>query len=265
MMDWDPELYNRFRQYRAEPFDWILRHLTFLPRELISDLGCGTGENTIELARRSEGSNVVGLDSSPAMIERAEVTRAALAPELRDRLTFVLGDFRKIEMDREYSLIFSNAALQWAPVHREILARWYKALAPGGRMVVQMPSNHHETAQSTLMRLAGESRWRPVLGDLQTPSHVVAEPEQYESILKEIGFTEINCYYREFEHPMESPAAIVEFCRATALRPFLDRLPPQGQTEFTDEFTRGLERAYGTRGPLIFRFRRLFLWARRAQ
>jgi trans-aconitate methyltransferase len=47
------------------------------------------------------------------------------------------------------------------------------------------------------------------------------------------------------------------------LRHFLEVLPASRHDEFIAELTRRLEDAYGTRAPLIFHFRRLFLWARR--
>lgn len=264
MPDWDPELYNRFRRYRAEPFELILTRLAVRADDTIVDLGCGSGENTLELARRARSGQTLGIDSSAAMIARAQALRDGLKPELRDRLRFITGDFRELADDRAYSIVFSNAALQWASNHREVLARWYRALRPGGRMVVQMPSNHEETAQVTLLELAGDAAWSGYVGDLKTPSHVVGGPRDYHAILVALGMVEVDCHYQVFHHPMESPAAIVEFCQATALRPFLDRIPAPRHAEFVAEFTRRLEAAYGTRGPLTFNFRRLFLWGRRA-
>jgi trans-aconitate 2-methyltransferase len=265
MADWDPELYHRFRRYRAEPFEMILARLPLRPDDRIIDFACGTGENTIELARQIEHGHATGVDSSPAMIAKAQELRAVLAPELQARVDFVQRDFVTFTGDRAYSVVFSNAALQWARDHRGVLAQWFDALAPGGRMVVQMPSNHHETAQATLNQIAGEARWRDLIGALQTPSRGVSEPDEYRAMLGGIGFTAIECYYETFHHPMESPAAIVEFSRATALRPFLDRIPAARHDEFIAEFTQRLEQAYATRGPLIFNFRRLFLWARRPE
>jgi trans-aconitate 2-methyltransferase len=78
-----------------------------------------------------------------------------------------------------------------------------------------------------------------------------------------IGFADVDCYYETFHHPMANPAAIVEFCRATAMRPFLDRIPGTRHAEFIATFTHRLEQAYGTSGALVFNFRRLFLWGRR--
>jgi trans-aconitate 2-methyltransferase len=272
MGDWDPDLYHRFRRYRAEPFAAILARLGQGGAEQrivdrILDLGCGTGENTAELARRFAGAVTVGFDSSPAMIDRALKLREGLDPALRERLSFVLGDIRefntKHEHSREYSTIFSNAAMQWLSEHREIFTRCFEALAPGGRLVVQVPANDHETAQVTLDAMAHEEPWRAALAGVKPPSATVAAPEVYDRMLAEIGFDHIDCYYHTFHHPMDSPAEIVEWCRATVLRRYVDLLDPAQREPFVEALTARLERAYATRGPLTFDFRRLFIWARR--
>src|ERR1700731_4093399 len=113
MNDWDPELYNRFRSYRAEPFGAILARLEIDPAEKLVDLGCGSGENTIELARRAARGCALGIDSSPAMIARSNAAKDALAPELAARLEFKLGDIGALQLADRYSLVFSNAALHW--------------------------------------------------------------------------------------------------------------------------------------------------------
>jgi trans-aconitate 2-methyltransferase len=276
MGDWDPDLYHRFRRYRAEPFEAILARLEnggaeqrLVDRTVdrIVDLGCGTGENTAELARRFAGAVTVGMDSSPAMMDRALKLREGLEPALRERVSFVLGDIHefntKHEHSREYSTIFSNAAMQWLSEHREIFTCCFEALAPGGRLVVQMPANDHETAQVTLHAMAHEEPWRAALVGVKPPSATVAAPEVYDRMLAEIGFDRIDCYYQTFHHPMDSPAEIVEWCRATVLRRYVDLLDPAQREPFVEALTARLERAYATRGPLTFDFRRLFIWARR--
>jgi trans-aconitate 2-methyltransferase len=264
MSDWDPELYNRFSQYRSEPVTMMLARLQLGPQERIVDLGCGTGEHTAELARRSVRGNVVGIDSSPAMIERAMKQHQGLAPELQRRLQFRLADFRNFEADREFTVVFSNAALQWVDNHRNILAAAYRALRNQGRLAVQMPANENETAQATMRQMATEVPWNAVLSEVRSPSDENVLPaSEYSKLLSEIGFAEVNCFYHTFLHSMRSPGEVVEFCRSTSLRRFLDPLPVRRQPEFVAELTRRLEAAYGTRGPLTFNFRRLFLWGQR--
>jgi trans-aconitate 2-methyltransferase len=264
MSDWDPDLYNRFARYRAEPVEMILDRLQIGGAERIVDLGCGSGDHTVELARRSQNGSALGIDSSPAMIGRATRLRETLDEDLGRRVNFILGDMRDFSADREYTIIFSNAAFQWMREHQSVLAACYRALRPGGALAVQMPANENEDAQVTMMAIAAEAPWNAALGTLQTPSkETVLTPEEYRAILASIGFIDLDCHYHTFHHPMRNPAEVVEFYRSTGLRRFLDHLPPDQQDPFVAELTSRLETGYGTRGPLTFTFRRLFLWARR--
>lgn len=265
MADWDPQLYHRFRGYRAEPVERIFARLVLERAHNIVDLGCGTGEHTVELARRAPDATALGLDSSAAMIERASSLRAALDAGLQARVAFKLGDFRDFAADREYDIVFSNAAIQWVTDHRAILAQCFRALRLGGSLAVQMPANDRETAQLTIHSLANEPQWQPLLGDIRTPSdRSVQSPDVYHAMLETIGFVDIDCHYHIFRHPMSRPAEVVEWSQATVLRPYLDALPAARRNVFIDELTHRLELAYGTSGSLAFEFRRLFLFARRA-
>jgi trans-aconitate 2-methyltransferase len=263
MADWDPQLYHRFRGYRAEPFAAILGRLELGADERIVDLGCGSGEHLVELVRRSARGTGVGLDASPAMIAAAQKFLGTLEAHLAARLRFVHEDFRHFRADRAYTLVFSNAALQWAPDHRPVLAACHQALEPGGRLVIQIPSNEGETAQRSMMTLALSDRWRGQLGAARLPGLYVLPLEDYRRMLGELGFVDIDCYYRIFEHPMTAPAEVIEWSRATSMRPFLEALGPDDRLRFEADLLTELERGYATRGPLIFPFRRLFLWARR--
>jgi len=264
MTDWDPELYNRFRAYRAEPFEAILERLELDADERIVDLGCGSGENTVELTRRIARGSALGLDSSPAMIERANRLRAGLDTGLAARLRFELGDIAKFAAREQYTLVFSNAALQWLSDRGAALASCYRALIPGGRMVVQMPANQEEIYHEVLRQLMDEPPWRSMLSADSAPLHLEVEgPEHYAALLDTIGFVAVDCYYQTFNHPMHSPAEIVEWCRATTLRPLLKALPENRREEFIELWRARLEQAYGTKGALMFRFCRVFLWGRR--
>jgi trans-aconitate 2-methyltransferase len=263
MTDWDPELYNRFRNYRAEPFRTILARLEIDPAERIVDLGCGSGENTVELLRRAARGYALGIDSSPAMIERANAAKDALAPELATRLEFRLGDIGKVQLPARYSLVFSNAALHWISDHRPALEACHNILQAGGKLVVQMPANYEETAQVTLTQLASEPPWRELLGGVRVPSANVGSPDDYARMLDQLGFVDIDCYYQVFAHPMNGPGDVVEWSRATVLRPFLDALAEGRRAEFVARWRGRLDQGYGTTGPLTFNFRRIFLWARR--
>jgi trans-aconitate 2-methyltransferase len=262
MGDWQPELYNRFRRYRAEPVAHILARLALGDEERIADLGCGSGENTLELARRTAHGRAHGIDGSPAMIEAANKLLAGADADLRSRMSFELGEVSHFGASREYTVIFSNATFHWIADQRSLFAACFAALRPGGRIVVQMPANNAETAKAELTLMAREQPWADLLGGLDTAFDDLP-PAHYASMLREIGYDKIDSYHHTFHHPMERTAEVVQWYRSTGLRPFLAALPAADHARFLDEYRARLERAYGTAGPMVFTFRRLFIWARR--
>src|SRR5262249_45452579 len=140
-MAWDPAQYHKFQAQRALPFDDLLALVTVRPGLRAVDLGCGTGELTRKLADALPSSDVLGLDSSAEMLARA-------GKHARDGLRF--AEKRIEELDGEWDLILSNAALHWVPGHRELFPRLMGMLRAGGQLVIQMPSNWEHPSQAIL-------------------------------------------------------------------------------------------------------------------
>jgi trans-aconitate 2-methyltransferase len=82
---WDPGAYLRFGSERARPFfDLISRVQADDPRFVV-DLGCGPGNLTAALAARWPAAQVLGVDSSPEMIEAAQAEVAAASGRVEAR------------------------------------------------------------------------------------------------------------------------------------------------------------------------------------
>ena len=69
-MPWNPDKYHQFQTQRSAPFYDLLELVDVRPNLRVVDLGCGTGELTRRLADSLPDSDVLGLDSSPQMLER---------------------------------------------------------------------------------------------------------------------------------------------------------------------------------------------------
>ena len=71
----------------------------------ILELGCGTGAHAALLVEK--GYSIHGIDMSDEMLMRAQVRKASLWPELRERLTFELADVRSYRVDQQFNVVIS--------------------------------------------------------------------------------------------------------------------------------------------------------------
>jgi trans-aconitate methyltransferase len=125
---WDAELYEGCHAFVWKHGESLVELLGPAARERILDLGCGTGHLTARLA--AAGAEVIGLDSSTAMLEQARVAYPALE--------FVHGDARAFAFDRPFDAVFSNAALHWIPEAAAVVRCVRNCLRPGGRFVAEL-------------------------------------------------------------------------------------------------------------------------------
>src|SRR5215475_8478674 len=111
-MEWDPQQYDKFRSAREQPFADVVALIQPGAHLRIVDLGCGPGNLTRQLAERFGDAEVVGLDSSPTMLQKArEHAAAGLAFVQLDIEGFAEG----AGVGGSFDVIFSNAALHWVP------------------------------------------------------------------------------------------------------------------------------------------------------
>src|SRR5262249_12302707 len=147
--------YRKFEDERNRPIKDLLTQISGAAVEYAADLGCGPGNSTEFLHRRFPQATVVGVDSSPEMIEAARKRLPAIG--------FQIDDVDSGRGGRPCAVILSNAALQWVPDHGVLLPRLFAALAPGGRLAVQIPDNFDEPAHRLMREIAADARWSAAL------------------------------------------------------------------------------------------------------
>ncbi len=256
MTEWDPARYERFKAERSRPFfDLLTRVPEGGPVRRVADLGCGTGGLTRTLLDRWPAAEIVGVDSSEAMLR--EAARFANPPRLR----FERADLATWEPDAPLDRIVSNAALQWVPDHARLLERLKGWLARGGVLAVQVPNNRGEPACRELVALLGDPHWRHLPGVEALPA--VEEPRWYAGRLADLGL-EADLWETVYYHSMPGPEAIVEWLEGTTLRPVLTATSAEGRRRFLAELGARIVAAYAA-GPhgTWFPFRRFFFIARR--
>ncbi len=99
------------------------------------EIGPGPGYLGLELLKRFEGTTLVGLDISPAMIEVAKRNAAEYGLSDRFELKLGMGDSLPFEDGRFDCVVSSNSLHEWEhPV--ETLAEIWRVLKPGGRVLL---------------------------------------------------------------------------------------------------------------------------------
>ena len=96
----------------------------------ILDVGCGVGQLAHELAVRRPEAQVVGCDTSAAMIARARADYSA--PNLR----FLHAQLEDVPPGDGYDAITCTHALPYFPDKPAAMARFHALLRPGGRLLV---------------------------------------------------------------------------------------------------------------------------------
>ncbi len=255
---WDPDQYSRFRDERAAPFFDLLALVRPVPNGLVADLGCGTGELTVAAHDRLGARRTLGVDSSPAMLARA----AQLGSE---GVAFAEGDIADFSSAEGLDVLISNAALHWVSDHPAVLARWTAALGAAGQLAVQVPANADHPAHLLASELAEEEPFCSALGGAPPPDPVrrVLKPEEYASILDELGFTEQHVRLQVYGHRLASTVEVAEWVRGTSLTRYSSRLPDELFDEYLDRYRSRLIQTLGRREPYFYPFKRVLFWAGR--
>lgn len=120
--------------------DWALgvgnpvRHADLGPGEVVLDLGCGGGIDSILAAHRvGPTGRVIGLDLLDEMCERARhaADRAGVGPWCE----FVEGEMEALPVaDASVDVVISNGSLNLSPRKSRALAEVARVLVPGGRL-----------------------------------------------------------------------------------------------------------------------------------
>ncbi len=253
---WNPEQYARFRDERAQPFHDLLALVAPRSGSRAVDLGCGPGELTKTLHDTLGCRETLGLDSSPAMLQKA----AAYAGS---GLSFAQQDIAAFSPGEPYDVIFSNAALQWVDDHPRLFARLARALAPGGQLAVQMPANHDYPTHVIAAEVASRDPFRSALGGYVRTSPLLSA-EGYAELLHELGFVSQSVRLQVYGHVLDSRADVIEWVKGTLLTDYEKRLSPELFAAFLEQYRAALLPGLSGRSPFFYPFKRLLLRAERA-
>lgn len=112
-----------------------IQHIDLRPGMTVLDLGSGAG-NDVFVAAQMVGptGHVIGLDFTPAMIDKARANQAKLGIQ---HVSFVLGDIENMPIASDsVDLVISNCVLNLVPNKQKAFAEMKRVLKPGGQFSI---------------------------------------------------------------------------------------------------------------------------------
>ncbi|OGO20904.1 MAG: hypothetical protein A2Z15_02535 [Chloroflexi bacterium RBG_16_50_11] len=171
----------------------------------VLDVGCGTGDLTINIARLAKkDSEIIGLDYSLPMLEKAK--QKAQAAEVEKQPSFIHGEASQIPFPNGH---FDCAAISFAfrnltyknPVGQSHLAEVLRVLKPGGCYVIVESSQPENRLIRTLFHLYLRIFVKPagiMLSGNAGAYHYLAEsarrfysPSEVRDMLLQAGFRDV--------------------------------------------------------------------------
>lgn len=173
---WDAANYTSTGAFVSELGAGVFDLLAPKPGERILDVGCGDGALTLRI--QEAGASTLGVDASEELLEVAK-SRGVSAQ---------LGDAAALEFDEEFDAVFSNAVLHWVTDAQAAANSMFRALKPGGRLVVEFGGFGNIAAiRAALAAVLAKRGFEDIPDD-----HYFPTPAQYAAVLENLGFEDVN-------------------------------------------------------------------------
>lgn len=253
-MTWSAQQYTMLEQQRTRPVRDLVAAIPNAEVRHAVDLGCGPGNSTEVLAARFPHAHVTGMDSSDDMLADARKRLPAL--------NFKLADIGAWNPAQAFDVILANASLQWLPDHATLYPHLVKHLTQGGTLAVQTPDNLDEPAHRLAREVAADGPWSAKIGAVKHNERHTAS-DYYE--LLSTHCSTVDVWRTTYQHPLADHGAVVEWFKASALRPFLAPLSDEEKAAFLQAYKARITQAYPALadGTVLLPFPRLFIIATR--
>ena len=255
-MPWNPEIYNKFKNIRYQPFYDLIDFIKPMEAMKAIDLGCGTGEQTAILADKFPNANFLGVDSSDEMLEQSKSLET-------DNLHFKKATTEEtIESGEKWDLIFSNAALQWSNDHEILFPKLIALVNLQGQFAVQMPVQPENKLNKILSELVDEEPFQSYLNGFKRDSPVLSI-DDYAQILFDGGLENIQIMQKVYPIIANDHDTLYNFISGSALIPYIEKLDGDQKELFIKTYKERIA-IHFPKLPAIYSFKRLLLYGRKA-
>lgn len=249
---WNPNVYLKFQKERTQPSIDLVNRIEFAHPKRIVDIGCGPGNSTNILKKRWKDAEIIGIDNSQQMIEKAKQSY----PDG----TWILANAYDFHQKNAFDIVFSNAVLHWIPNHEKLVPHLLDLMKPNGVIAIQVPQRQSSQLHNALYETASEPEFSQYTQEARTVLNYQTGEYYYNLFFDKVK--ELYIWETIYYHILETHDDLINWSKSTAMRPFLEQLPNE---EVSNEFLKRIktrclkEYKKQSDGRILFPFKRLFI------
>lgn len=183
-------------------------------KDRVVDIGCGTGASTIAAAKQAIDGNVLGVDISQPLLDRA---RSRSAAEGFNNISFLLADAQTHEFGRDaFDVLISRVGMSFFSDTVAALDNLVNSMRKGARLAFVSWAGVSKNPWFEIPKIAAENR----LGTLPKPDPTAPGPTAFQDadrvarFMKQVGVT--NIVAEPVEIVLTPPNGILGAARASS-------------------------------------------------
>lgn len=194
--------FNRDKKWRRA----LLQKSKLLPAERVCDLACGTGDLTFEFASRMLGGEIVGVDFSEKMLNKAR--EKLTGREFKTHVEFMQGDILNLPFpDEKFEIVTIAFGIRNVANLEQALLEMKRILKPGGKLLIlefSKPPNplfrvFYNFYKNKIMPLVVKKLAGSVYSAYEYLDQSITafhSAPQLKNIMTSLGFAEVRFFYK---------------------------------------------------------------------
>jgi len=223
--EFDGDKYLKASKHQKEWGQRLISEFHFTGSESILDLGCGDGVLTKIIADKVPDGNVLGIDVSEGMIDKANELK-------QDNLRFQRLDINNIDFENEFDITISNATLHWVQDHKRLIWNCHRALKENGVLRFNFAGDGNCSNLIGVIRdVMNNEVYKKYFTDFKWPWYMPTI-DDYRQLLSINNFKDIRIWDENADRYFEDVDEMIGWIDQPSLVPFIARIDDAGKGGF---------------------------------